>query len=176
MLYWKVEWTGPDTLIATHHKTQDVFEGTKEAFLTYLQTFEYNPIEDVITLDDISAMIAAATPSLVPPLALVDGAIDASAYREYTELSYPLAPVDGLLTIPLDGKVYSVSGEVTSVVAVPPDLPLVGTAVVYVPDAIPIPSEWQRPEGFLIDGQTELLINSEPSGAITVRASNYVSA
>ncbi len=144
-----------------------------------------------ITSGEITAGTETALRSYSPAdvVSLIDehaeggGSVDLTPIPEYTETGATLTPVDGVLTIPLDGRVYSVTltANVTSVLTTAPTAPECGSAVVYINQdatgnrAFPFPSTWRWPGKAVTaitltaNAQSELLLNSTPAGNIIAR-------
>jgi hypothetical protein len=115
-------------------------------------------------------------------LAKADSALQ-PLITSYRETGATLTPVAGVLTIPLDGRVYTVTltANVTSVLTTAPTAPECGSAVVYINQdatgnrAFPFPATWRWPGKAVTaitltaNAQSELLLNSTPAGTIIAR-------
>ncbi|WP_296699789.1 hypothetical protein [Thiocapsa sp. UBA6158] len=109
---------------------------------------------------------------------------DLNPLATYTESGATLEPLDGVLTIPLDGRVLGVAlaGDLASVVLVAPAPPVCGSVICYVlQDAagghlFPIPAAWYWPDATVTDiapepgALTELILNTTPTGLVVARA------
>lgn len=102
----------------------------------------------------------------------------------YTESSAALTPINGSLTIPLDGKTYSVTvtAAITSITTTAPTLPALGSAVVHFKQdgtggyAVSLPAAWEWPDKVITginttaNARTRLLLTQNPFGTIDADA------
>ena len=98
----------------------------------------------------------------------------------YFETGATLSPISGVLTIPLDGRVYAVSvtEAITSIVTTAPIAPIVGSTVVYFSQdviglhAVSIPATWYWADGMITpiataaNAKTRLTLVTSPAGDV----------
>ena len=152
-------------------------------------------VQDGANVQTTAGAIVAATvvnaldsTSTTAPLSAAQGKALADAklaktgdrLTDYHETSATLTPVDGAVTIPLDGKTYaiSVTAAITTISTTVPNSPSVGSAVVYLTqdadggNAVSIPATWYWADGVITavsttgNAVTRLTLVSDPAGNV----------